>query len=161
MFPITVLIVATGILFDPIVALAHALGGSLLGAGATFQLGRLVGGDLLRNMLGRRVNRVRRAVVRQGVLSVALLRMVPVAPFSLINMVAGASRIRFWDFILGTLIGMTPGILVITLLGNQLSEVLTSPDPRHFLWLGACLLAWLVLSLGMQQVARRLRKRNV
>ena len=76
-------------------------------------------------------------------------------------MVAGASRIRFWDFILGTLIGMAPGILVITLLGNQLSEVLASPDPRHFLWLGACLLAWLVLSLGMQQVARRLRKRNV
>ena len=49
--------------------------------------------------------------------------MVPIAPFTFIKLAAGASHIRFADFILGTLVGMAPGIVVIVLLGNQLAQV--------------------------------------
>ena len=57
-----------------------------------------------------------------------VVRIVPVAPFTVINLIAGASHIRFRDFVLGTLFGMTPGILGVTLLTDRVEAPLRSPD---------------------------------
>jgi len=156
-FPVTVLIAVTGMMFAPTAAAAYAIVGSLLGASASYLIGRLLGRGLLRSLMGPRVNRISRALARQGVLSVATLRMVPIAPFTFINLAAGASHIRFTDFILGTFVGMVPGIVVIALLGSQLAEVLRAPSPAALGLLAIGLLAWLALSLALQYVASRLR----
>jgi phospholipase D1/2 len=144
-------------MFAPAAATAYAVIGSLLGAAATYLIGRLVGRGPLRSLMGPRVNRISRALARQGVLSVAAIRMVPIAPFTFVNLAAGASHIRFADYILGTLLGMVPGIVVIALLGTQLAEVLRAPSPAALGLLAAGLLGWLALSLGLQYVASRLR----
>jgi uncharacterized membrane protein YdjX (TVP38/TMEM64 family) len=47
--------------------------------------------------------------------SLAGLRLIPVAPFSIVNLVAGASGVGLRDFLAGTLIGMGPGIVIICL----------------------------------------------
>ena len=52
--------------------------------------------------MGPRLNRIRRGIVRRGVLAVAAVRLVPIAPFTVVNLVAGASRIPLLDFVLGT-----------------------------------------------------------
>jgi phosphatidylserine/phosphatidylglycerophosphate/cardiolipin synthase-like enzyme/uncharacterized membrane protein YdjX (TVP38/TMEM64 family) len=156
-FPITALIAFTGMIFAPPVAAAYAIVGSLLGASATYLIGRLLGRGPLRSLMGRRVNRISRALARQGVLSVAALRMAPIAPFTFINMAAGASHIRFADFIMGTFVGMAPGIVIIALLGSQLAEVLRAPSTMALGLLAIGLLVWLALSLALQYVASRLR----
>jgi len=156
-FPITVLIVATGMLFAPLAATAYAIVGSLLGASATYLIGRKLGRGPLRNLMGPRVNRISRALARQGVLSVAALRMVPIAPFTFVNLAAGASHIRFADFILGTFVGMAPGIVVIALLGSQIANVLRAPSPTSLGLLVIGLLTWLAITLALQYVASRLR----
>ena len=156
-FPITVLIAMTGMMFAPLPAFACALAASLLSAALTYAIGRGVGAQPLRNLVGPRINRISRALSRRGVISVAALRMLPIAPFTFINLAAGASHVRFVDFLAGTFLGMAPGILVITLLGNQLSQVLSDPEPKQLGLFGLLVLGWLGLSLGMQAVASKLR----
>jgi phosphatidylserine/phosphatidylglycerophosphate/cardiolipin synthase-like enzyme/uncharacterized membrane protein YdjX (TVP38/TMEM64 family) len=156
-FPVTVLIAVTGMVFAPLPAFGYALVGSLLSASLTYFIGRQAGTQPLRNLLGTRVNRVSRALARRGVLSVAALRMLPIAPFTFVNLAAGAIQVKFFDYIAGTALGLTPGILVITLLGNQLGRVLSDPKPMELLLFGLFIVAWLATSLGLQALATRLR----
>ncbi|WP_340120003.1 VTT domain-containing protein [Pelagibius sp. 7325] len=156
-FPVTVLIVMTGLMFDPLFAFGCALAGSILAACLNYIIGRTAGAQPLRNLLGTRINRISRALAKRGVLSVAALRMLPIAPFSFINLAAGASHVKFADFVMGTVLGMAPGILIITLMGNQLGRVLTDPEPMELALFGLFILAWLATSLGLQALASRLR----
>jgi phosphatidylserine/phosphatidylglycerophosphate/cardiolipin synthase-like enzyme/uncharacterized membrane protein YdjX (TVP38/TMEM64 family) len=159
-FPITVLIAVTGLIFPPLQAFGYALAFSMASAAMTFAIGRKAGKQPLRNLLGARVNRVSRALARQGVLSVAALRMLPVAPFTFVNLAAGASHVKLFDYLVGTLLGMAPGILVITLLGHQLGRMLTDPKPMDIVLFVAFVIAWLAVSLGLQALASRLRARS-
>ena len=54
-------------------------------------------------------------------------RIVPLAPFTVINMVAGACQIRLTDFLLATVLGMSPGIFMIVILQDQLGRTLSDP----------------------------------
>ena len=60
----------------------------------------------------------------------------------------------------GTTLGMAPGILVITLLGNQLGTVLSDPEPGDIALFALFVLGWLAVSLGLQWLATKLRARN-
>src|SRR3546814_10551837 len=91
--------------FGPWQGLAYAAVGSLLSAGLTYQAGRMGSRRWLRGLMGPRIEKVSRRLGKQGVLSVLILRLVPVAPFTFINLIAGASQIRFRDFLIGTEIG--------------------------------------------------------
>lgn len=159
-FPVTVLIAVTGMVFAPLPAFAYALGATLASAILTYAIGRKTGAQPLRNLLGARVNRVSRALASRGVLSVAALRMLPIAPFTFINLAAGASGVKFFDYLAGTLLGMAPGILVITLLGNQLAQVLSDPEPGQIALFALFILAWLAASFGLQALATKLRARG-
>jgi len=159
-FPVTVLIAVTGMMFPPAVALAVATCGVLLSAGVTYLVGRALGRRALERRMGRRAKDISRALADRGVIAVAALRMLPVAPFTIVNLVVGASRIGLVDYLIGTALGMAPGIVMLTLLGTQLAEVLTSPQPRELALLGAAVVAWLALSIGLQVLVYRLKKRR-
>ncbi len=156
-FPVTVLIALTAVVFGPWLGFAYALAGSLLAALATYLVGHATGRETLRNAMGQRVNRISRALGRRGVLSIAAVRLVPIAPFSLVNLVAGASHIRLSDFMLGTLLGMLPGIAAISALGYQLFEALKDPGWQEIAVLVVLVAAWLGLSLGLQALIARWR----
>jgi len=57
-----------------------------------------------------------------------VIRIVPVAPFTVVNLVAGASHIRFRDFLIGTVLGMIPGIGAVTIFSDQLFAVMHKPS---------------------------------
>ena len=69
------------------------------------------------------------------------LRVVPVAPFTLVNMFIGASGIRFWDFFLASLVGRVPGIFTLALFGVQLENALRKPGLASFALLAIILVA--------------------
>ncbi|MFM1889406.1 MAG: hypothetical protein RLZZ565_163, partial [Planctomycetota bacterium] len=128
-FPITVLIVATAIVFGPWTALAYALSGVLGGAAIGFGLGHALGRDAVRNLAGEWINRLSRRLAKRGLLTIVAVRIVPVAPFTVVNLVAGASHIRFRDFALGTLLGMAPGIAAVTIFSDRVAAVIRDPSP--------------------------------
>lgn len=72
------------------------------------------------------------------------VRLVPLAPFPVVNAVAGAIHLRPRDFMVGSALGILPGTLVATVFSDQ---VLTGiRDPRSInLWLVAGLIAGLVI----------------
>ena len=125
--PVTLLIVATGATFGPALGFFYSLFGSLVSALFTYGLGRLVGRAVVCRIAGSRLGDIQRQVSRHGFISMLLARIVPIAPFAVVNMVAGAAQIRLRDFLLGTVVGMSPGIFGIVLIEDQLNQFLLEP----------------------------------
>jgi phospholipase D1/2 len=155
--PVNLMIAATGAAFGPLLGFGYAVAGSLVAAAAGFGVGRAVGRDLVRRFAGRRVNAVSRRLDRHGLWAMTLLRLVPIAPFSLVNLVAGASEIRFRDFLLGSLIGMSPGIALMTLFGDRLGAWLRRPDAVNLLVVGALTLVAVALAIALRHWSRTRR----
>ena len=132
--PVTVLIIATGVVFGPLLGGVYALAGALLSAAVTYWIGRRLGRNAVRHLAGRRLNRITRRLARKGALAIALIRLLPVAPFSIVNAVIGASHIRLRDFLLGTAFGMAPGIAVTVIFVDRVSAAVT--DPGFFTYAG-------------------------
>ena len=146
--PVLVLIVGTGIAFGPVLGPAYAMAGCLASASVGFAIGRWIGAERLEHVGGARVVRLTRVLERNGTLAVFFLRKVP-APFILANVVAGAARIRFRDFVAGTLLGMAAIVVALAGFGYQLARLFDDPSPGGVvtasLFLGIPLtIAWFV-----------------
>jgi phosphatidylserine/phosphatidylglycerophosphate/cardiolipin synthase-like enzyme/uncharacterized membrane protein YdjX (TVP38/TMEM64 family) len=113
----------------PATAFACAIGGSLLAAGAGYGLGCALPRDTIRRLAGDRLNRISRALTRRGVLALAAMRLVPLGPFTLQNVLAGAVRIRLPHFLAATFLGLLPGTVVSTLVGGELRAMLLGSRP--------------------------------
>ena len=123
------MIAATAATFGPWLGFAYAAAGAIASAIAAYGVGVLIGRRALENVLGPRINRVRRSVTRHGVIPVASVRIVPIAPFTIINLAAGASRIPFMDYLSKPASRMFPGLVVMSALkDHQIFNVLTAPD---------------------------------
>jgi phosphatidylserine/phosphatidylglycerophosphate/cardiolipin synthase-like enzyme/membrane protein DedA with SNARE-associated domain len=157
-FPVTVLIALTAITFGLWPGLAYASAGALLSAAATFQAGQLLGRGWLGGLMGPRTAKVSRQLARQGILSILVLRLAPVAPFTLVNLVAGASRVRFRDYMIGTVMGMAPGLILMTALGDRLRRVWEDPSWGQIMMLILVAALWLGLSVALQRVVSRRRR---
>ena len=57
------------------------------------------------------------------------VRVVPIAPFAIVNMVAGASHIRLRDMVLGTALGMAPGTVIMAFFVEQIVAAFRQPGP--------------------------------
>ncbi|SON55691.1 cardiolipin synthetase [Hartmannibacter diazotrophicus] len=156
-FPLTVMMLATIAVFGVWPGVFLAASGALASAILTYFVGRGLGTKLLRRYVGPRINRVRRALARSGILAVATIRLIPIAPFTVINLVSGAVGIRFVDYVLGSILGLMPGILVMTVLGNQIVEIFRDPSLANLSAVGAIFALWLFFSLGLQALVRRYR----
>ena len=147
--PVMVLIAVTILAFGPWWGFWYALIGMTASALLTFGIGRLLGRRLMDRLSGSWVHRISRTLAKKGVLTVVTLRMLPVAPFSILNAVAGASHIRARDFFLGTVLGELPGLLGLALFLDQVTETIRHPGPGSILLLvviaaGIVLIAWAV-----------------
>jgi phospholipase D1/2 len=157
-FPVTLLIAATAAAFGPWLGFVYAALGSLLSAIVAYGVGALLGRRALERYLGPRLNRIRYNISRHGLLAVITMRIVPIAPFTLVNLVAGASRIRFTDYVGGTIIGMAPGLVMMSALGHQIFSIITSPTPLNVALLLLAIVGWIAVSLGAQALALRSRR---
>ena len=121
--PVVALILAAGIALGSWLGVVCVLVGVTLSAALSYGLGSWLGREAIEGVVGGRFERVQDRIARRGLVSVILVRVVPVAPFAVINMVAGASRITLRDLLIGTLVGMTPGVIAMVYFGSQLLEV--------------------------------------
>ena len=139
--PVTLLILVTALTFTPVPAFTYALAGVVGSAAVSYGIGRVMGRDTVRRLAGSKLNRLSRQLAKRGLIAVVLVRFLPIAPFTVVNMVAGASHIRFWDFFFGTALGMAPGILAITAFERSIVRAVRNPEPENFILLGAVVLA--------------------
>jgi phospholipase D1/2 len=152
MVPVTALIVVTVMLFGSGVGFVTAMSGSLLGALASYGLGRVLLKQTVRRFSGPRIDRLTRRLTKRGWLAIAVVRCLPVAPFAVVNLVAGSTHIRLRDFMLGTFIGMAPGALVLSLAAERVVLALRNPSPATIalavtVIIGSGILLWALTKL--------------
>jgi uncharacterized membrane protein YdjX (TVP38/TMEM64 family) len=129
MFPVTVLSAATAITFPPLKAATISFTGIMLSAALTHWLGARWLRKPGRTALGRTAQKLEQALSDKGVLAVASLRMMPIAPFTLVNVAAGAMGISFRDYMLGSALGLAPGLTMMVLFGRQVRAFWKNPSP--------------------------------
>lgn len=128
-FPVSVLIAATVIVFGPAFGSAYSLAGCLLSAALLFEIGRMLPAAALHGRWGKRIQPLRIRLGGFGVTSMAIVRIVPVGPFSVLSLVAGMARVRRRAYLLGTALGMLPGIAINALFIDRILAAIRAPSP--------------------------------
>ena len=154
--PVMLLIAATGIAFGPLLGPIYAMAGCLASGSVGFGIGRWLGQHRIEQLGGERVVRVTNTLRRNGTLAVFFLRKIPF-PFTLANIIVGASTVTYRDFVVGTLLGMTGLVIGLAGFGYQLTMALRSPSPATVV--GAILIVSIPLTLAWL-INRSLRPRS-
>ncbi len=155
MFPRWIITMTAVIAFGPWKGFVYAMTGVLLAAVATFLPGRFIARDRVRRIAGPKLKRVVKFLEQRGLIAVTAVRLVPIAPFPVVNLVMGAMRVKLTHFIAGTFLGMLPGMLAATVLSDQLAAALEDPARVNGWLIAAALLALATLAFFGQRLMRR------
>jgi uncharacterized membrane protein YdjX (TVP38/TMEM64 family) len=155
-FPVSVMIAATGIALGPRDGLVWASTGAFVAATINYATARLLPNHLFDLWVGTWVRRLGRRFEERGIVSVMVARTIPIAPFTLINIVAGAASIRLRDFLVGTVLGMGPVIAALTILGDRLRDAWEAPTAWNMASLGLAIVAWFAIGFSLQSLSNRL-----
>jgi uncharacterized membrane protein YdjX (TVP38/TMEM64 family) len=137
--------------------------GAVLGSSSAFGIARTIARDRVTRWLARdpRAAAVNDAVAAEGRRVVLLLRLSPIVPYNLLNYALGASRVRYRDFLVGS-IGMLPGTVLYTYYGKVIGDVTavaagTAPPrgPEYWVLLGAGLAATAGATVLITRAAKR------
>jgi uncharacterized membrane protein YdjX (TVP38/TMEM64 family) len=154
-FPLLLLIAGTAAAFGPVLGFACAAAGSLASALLTYVIGAWLGRRPLESALGPRLNRIRARLERSGVLAIAAIRLLPIAPFTVVNMVAGASGISLVHYLLGTALGLLPGLIMLSVVGSQVIDIILHPSLSSVSLLAIGMAAWILFVLAAQALVVR------
>jgi uncharacterized membrane protein YdjX (TVP38/TMEM64 family) len=157
--PQFILIAATVVVFGAWHGAVYSWIATMASALFGFVLGRLFARRMLERYGGARLNAASRFIADHGILSTAIVRNVPSAPFIVLNVAAGASAMSSAKFIIGTAIGILPKILFISLIGTGTLRLLTRWNPEDFFLIVAAAALWIGLVLVLRRVAERRRQK--
>lgn len=155
--PQFVLIAAAVVAFGPWLGFVYSWLGTEVSSLVGFWLGRRFGARLLNDYGGKGVKQFTDLVGRNGFLASLIVRLVPSAPFIIVNMAAGVTHMRISAFALGTAIGIVPKIALTAFAGHTVVNVV-SGHAKGSNWLS--LLAIAALWIGIGLVARWWLKRQ-
>ncbi|HEV2186235.1 MAG TPA: TVP38/TMEM64 family protein [Stellaceae bacterium] len=124
---------AGGFFFGPWLGATYALIGATLGATAVFLAAR-VGLCGLAACAGPRFQRLEAGFRENAFNYLLCLRLVPVMPFWLVNLIAGLAGMRVLSYVAATLLGMVPGAVVYASLGSGLGTLIANGQhPDHYM----------------------------
>ncbi|MGQ0749759.1 MAG: VTT domain-containing protein [Betaproteobacteria bacterium] len=160
MFPRPVITLLAVVAFGAWLGFAYAMTGILLAAMATYWAGRYFDRDTVRRIAGDKLNRVSEVLRQRGLLAVTAVRFVPLAPFAVESLVAGAIRIKWWHLLLGTFFGMLPGTLTATVFGDQIQTALRDPERINYWIVGAVIVFFIFATLAVRRWLYRTQLRE-
>lgn len=120
----TLLTIAGGILFGPYMATCYVVFGATLGATIVFLVARHALSDFLRARTGNAMAKMADGFNENPMSYMLILRLVPLFPFWLVNLVPAFLGVRLTTFVISTFVGVVPGTFVYALLGDGASAVL-------------------------------------
>lgn len=118
-FPDSLLAILGGTIFGLSRGFLYTSIGALIGGSISFFISRILGQSFVEKLENDKLKNIQNLLKDNGFLMILLLRLIPLFPFDLISYGAGLTKISYKDFLLGTLIGTIPGILVFVNLGAQ------------------------------------------
>lgn len=155
-FPVTVLIAMTAIALGSWQGLVWASAGAMLAAAVNYASGYMIPDAVLQRWSSSLTQRINERLQSGSIVAIALLRSAPIAPFTAINLVAGAVRVSFRSYMIGTALGMAPVVLALTLLGDRLRIALQDFSWTNGLLLSLAIGLWVGIAIGLQLLSNRL-----
>jgi phospholipase D1/2 len=143
MFPRPLITLAAVLVFGAWLGFVYAMTGIMVAGLVTFFAGRLVRRDTVRRLAGRKLDRLSAGLRQRGLLAMTAVRLVPLAPFPVVGLVAGAIRVKLWHYTLGTFLGNLPGVLAATVFADQIAAALDD-SARINWWVVGAVIAVLV-----------------
>jgi uncharacterized membrane protein YdjX (TVP38/TMEM64 family) len=123
-----VLTIAAGFLYGTAVAASCVVIGATLGATAVFLAARTAFADLLRAKAGAGMRRMEAGFRENAFNYLLMLRLIPIFPFWLVNLVPAFLGVPLRTYMLATLIGIIPGTVVYASLGNGLGAIFAAGE---------------------------------
>lgn len=151
-FSVWLVILQCALLLDPPAAIAVAMAGSLASSTTFFVIGRGALAPFVRRRLGQRVLQ---AVQGASLEHIIAIRVLPILPFTGVNLAAGALGVPFRRYFVGTALGMAPGITALALLGDRAVAVVREPTPASIATLVGAAALLVVVATGLRRWARR------
>jgi len=137
MFPRPIITLVAVIAFGPYLGFFYSMAGIVFSAVVTYYVGRRMRRDTVRRLAGPHLDQMVEVLRRYGLLAMTLLRLVPLAPFFVEGLVAGAVRLKLSHLVIGTAIGLIPGTLATTIFGDQLESAVHGGEFNWWLVGGA------------------------
>ena len=126
--PGSVLTLAGGALFGPVLGTFYNLTAATIGAMISFIAARYLAHDWVEKKTGGRMKQLKQGVEGEGWKFVAFVRLVPLFPFNLLNYALGLTKIKFSHYSIATYIFMLPGAIAYTYLGYVGREAVAGGD---------------------------------
>ena len=152
-----VLSIAGGYFFGILLGALYINIGATAGALCSFLFSRYVAGDWLQRRYSRQIDRFNREVKERGYLYFLVVRLIPLFPFVLVNLLSGLTRVSCGTFLWTTSLGIIPVSLLYAYAGSQLGYITSVRD----LFTGRILLAFLLLAVlvGTPLLLKKLRSK--
>lgn len=150
MFPLTILVVTTGMLFSTEWAILCATLGTLSSSATGYIVGHWLGRETIEQHGGTTVRQAEQYIQNNSFNSMVLINLLPVAPFTMTNMLAGAFRLDFRRYMLGSAVGIIPGLIIVIAFGGQLGKLMAANEnglPWPSIFVAMLLIALLVCLL--------------
>ena len=172
-FPQILLFTATVIAFGPKTGALYSWFATMVSATITFALGHMFGGRWVKKFGGERAQATINFLGRHAILASGLVRVVPSAPFIVVNAAAGAAHLPLWKYWVGTGVGIVPKIALVAVIGalapdsaalkegvGGLVGFFTSRQPGDLAIMALIIPAWLAFLLAVRWYYLRLRRRD-
>ena len=118
-----ILTITAGFLFGPFIGTCYVVVGATLGACALFLAARTAFADLLRAKAGAAIQKMEAGFKENALNYLLVLRLVPLFPFFVVNLVPAFLGVPLRVYVIGTFIGIIPGTFVYSLVGNGLGAI--------------------------------------
>jgi phospholipase D1/2 len=159
-FPAAVMTAGMAIAFGPVTGFIVSMLGGTLGTLAGIFLGRVIRAEYFGVMMRSAIEKVRQHTKDASLAAVTFLRMLPVAPFSAVNIAFGIVRVPLPSAIGGTILGLLPGTAVLCFMGDSLARVWENRDLSSYLMVGAGIALWIGIIFASQFLYRLWRDRH-
>lgn len=142
--PRSVFTIACGVLFTPAVGITIAVAGTAVSGALSFLMVRFVAGDRVQRWLpDGLLSTVHRRLQARGWLAVGSMRMIPAIPFAPLSYALALTGIKFWPYLLATIIGSAPNTIAVILF----TDALTGGQSPSLIILTAILVALGIIGL--------------
>jgi uncharacterized membrane protein YdjX (TVP38/TMEM64 family) len=158
--PQFVLIAAAVVAFGPWLGFTYSWVGNLVSSILGFYVGRRVGARVLRAYAGKGVNAFVDMIGRNGFWASLVVRLVPSAPFIVVNMAAGVTPMRVFDFVAGTALGSVPKIALTAFAGASVMHAMNGGGVGRWLSLAGVAAVWIGTALAARVWLKRKEAEN-
>ncbi|MCL2825268.1 MAG: TVP38/TMEM64 family protein [Polyangiaceae bacterium] len=150
---------AGGVLFGPVLGAALSLVSDSIAAMLCYVIARTTGRDYVARLVARNISAtkvVRLLADRQGAATIALLRVCPIAHYTLVSYAAGVAGVGVRSFLVGSTLGILPGAILYPIVGDAF---LKPSSPVFYISLGVLVVFLIVTVLAGRRTLASVEER--